>query len=51
MFDPAVKYHEPHEGEVISVSFSPNRSEMFMTCSADSEVRIYIIGQVKPLNH
>ncbi|XP_056632887.1 cytoplasmic dynein 2 intermediate chain 2-like isoform X1 [Diorhabda sublineata] len=46
--DPSFKYYEPHEGEVVSVSFSPNRKEMFMSYGTDSEIRIYLIGQEDP---
>nr|CAI5855491.1 unnamed protein product [Callosobruchus analis] len=48
VFDPLSKYHEPHDGEITCISFSPMRSEMFMTCGTDAEVRIYLIGQEDP---
>ncbi|CAH1975658.1 unnamed protein product [Acanthoscelides obtectus] len=48
VFDPLSKYYEPHDGEVTSISFSPMRSEMFMTCGTDGELRIYLIGQEEP---
>nr|XP_023021351.1 WD repeat-containing protein 34-like [Leptinotarsa decemlineata] len=48
LLDPVFKYYLPHEGEVTSVSFSPNRSEMFMSCGTDAEIRVYLIGQEEP---
>ncbi|VEN39509.1 unnamed protein product [Callosobruchus maculatus] len=48
VFDPLSKYYEPHDGEITCISFSPTRSEMFLTCGTDAEVRIYLIGQEDP---
>lgn len=44
--DPVFKYYEPHEGEIQSISFSPNRSEMFLSHGTNGEIRIYVLGQV-----
>ncbi|XP_050512216.1 cytoplasmic dynein 2 intermediate chain 2-like [Diabrotica virgifera virgifera] len=46
--DPSFKFYEPHEGEVVSVNFSPNRKDMFMTYGTDAEIRLYLIGQEDP---
>ncbi|KAF2887787.1 hypothetical protein ILUMI_18386 [Ignelater luminosus] len=46
--DPVFKYYEPHEGEINTVRFSPNRQDMFLSTASDSEIRIYIIGQDAP---
>ncbi|XP_018580092.1 WD repeat-containing protein 34-like isoform X2 [Anoplophora glabripennis] len=48
LLDPAFKYYEPHEGEITSVSISPNRNDMFMTSGTDAEIRIYLFGQEEP---
>ncbi|KAG5873372.1 hypothetical protein JTB14_022975 [Gonioctena quinquepunctata] len=48
LLDPVFKYYEPHEGEVTLLRFSPNRSELFMSCGTDAEIRIYMIGQKDP---
>ncbi|CAH1113382.1 unnamed protein product [Psylliodes chrysocephalus] len=48
LYDPSFKYYEPHQGEVISIAFSPNRKEQFMTYGTDSEIRIYLLGQEDP---
>lgn len=45
--DPVFKYYEPHEGEINTVRFSPNRQDMFLSTASDAEARIYVIGQVK----
>lgn len=44
--DPVFKYYQPHEGEVVSVSFSPNRKEMFMSNGSEGEIHIYLLQQV-----
>lgn len=44
--DPVFKYYEPHDGEIQSVKFSPNRREMFLTLGTLGEIRIYVLGQV-----
>lgn len=46
VLDSAVMYYNKLQGEVTAVSFSPNRKDMFMTCSTSAEIRIYMIGQV-----
>ncbi|XP_031332328.1 WD repeat-containing protein 34-like [Photinus pyralis] len=43
-----MKYYEPHEGEIITVRFSPNRKDMFMSCGTDGEIRIYLTKQESP---
>ncbi|KAJ8920509.1 hypothetical protein NQ315_005378 [Exocentrus adspersus] len=45
LLDPVFKYYEPHEGEIISISISPNRNDMFMTSGTDAEIRVYLFGQ------
>lgn len=44
--DPVYKYYQPHEGEVIGVSFSPNRKEMFMSFGSEGEIHVFILDQV-----
>lgn len=46
LYDPVFKYYEPHNGELVSIQFSPNNAEMFLSSGNDAEIRIYIIGQV-----
>ncbi|XP_063926225.1 cytoplasmic dynein 2 intermediate chain 2-like isoform X2 [Zophobas morio] len=48
VLDSVFKYHQPHKGEVNSISFSPNRKDMFMTSGSDLEIRIYLIEQEDP---
>lgn len=44
--DPVYKYYEPHEGEIQTIKFSPNRREMFLTLGTLGEIRVYVLGQV-----
>lgn len=46
ILDSAITYYNKLQGEVTAVSFSPNRKDMFMTCSTSAEIRIYIVDQV-----
>ncbi|KAK5650559.1 hypothetical protein RI129_001588 [Pyrocoelia pectoralis] len=48
ILDPVIKYYEPHDGEIITVRFSPNRKDMFMSCATDGEIRIYLTEQESP---
>lgn len=45
--DPIFKYYEPHEGEIQTVQFSPNRKEMFLSFASDGQIRIYLLEQVR----
>lgn len=46
LYDPVYKYYEPHKGDIISIKFSPDHGDMFVTSGNDAEIRIYLIGQV-----
>lgn len=46
VFDPSVSLFEKHEGEISTVSFSPHRKDVFLTCGSDNEIRIFNIDQV-----
>ncbi|CAG9857945.1 unnamed protein product [Phyllotreta striolata] len=48
LFDPSFKYYEPVEGEIVSLAFSPNRKDQFLTYGTNAEIRIYLIGQEDP---
>ncbi|KAF5270375.1 hypothetical protein FQR65_LT05563 [Abscondita terminalis] len=48
VLDPVMKYYEPHEGEIITVRFSPNRKDLFMSCATDGEIRVYLTEQEQP---
>lgn len=47
--DPSVSAFEKHEGAVNSVEFSPHRKELFLSCGADHEIRIFHIEQTNPV--
>lgn len=45
-YDPVFKYYEPHKGEIVTIKFSPDRKDLFLTSGTDGEIRIYRIDQV-----
>ncbi|GLV31925.1 uncharacterized protein CBL_07684 [Carabus blaptoides fortunei] len=49
IFDPSVSAFEKHEGEISTVTFSPHRNDIFLTCGSDNEIRIFNIDQITPV--